>query len=138
MLVHQAATAAKVSKPLDFWIHFSGGAAIAYFLYHAIQAFPAWLKTSSRLGDILFAFALALVTGLCWEFGELASDAIFGTRIQKDVHETLRDLIADTLGAALILALMALWNTYRERRRRKVTITPRPASPSRPAPDSGM
>jgi uncharacterized membrane protein YjdF len=88
-------------------MHFSGGMAIAYFLYRGMGAFPEFLRVASGWGNYLFAFALATVVGVFWEFAELASDVFLGSTIQKSVHETMRDLIADVLGALLALGILA-------------------------------
>lgn len=108
LILHAIVAKTPWRGPLDFWMHFSGGMAIAYFLFYAIQAFPQVLRTASVLGDYLFAFSLAAVVGLFWEFGELASDVFLDTEIQKSVLETLRDLIADVTGATLALCLVFL------------------------------
>lgn len=115
VLAHQCVAGTKWSKPLDFWMHFSGGAAIAFFLFHSLRAFPQWFKTSTILGDLLFAFGLALAIGVFWELGEWASDLVLHTQIQKYVHEILKDLLADTCGAISSLALILLVHLGRSR-----------------------
>ena len=107
LVLHAVVAETPLRKPLDFWMHFSGGVAIAYFLFHAIDCFEEFLGVRS-FGRYLFAFALACTVGLFWEFGELFSDVFLGTHIQKSVHETMSDLIADTLGAILVLVIIGL------------------------------
>lgn len=93
---------------LDFWIHFSGGAAIAYFLFVAIETLQQSVGRVTVAAQTLFAFALACTVGLFWEFGELASDVFLGTHIQKDLRNTMSDLIADASGAVLALGVVAV------------------------------
>jgi uncharacterized membrane protein YjdF len=71
----------------------------------AIQALRLWLGESTLLGRVIFAFCAALTIGVFWEFAELASDVFLGTHIQKSIWETMRDLIADSTGAALALGI---------------------------------
>lgn len=90
---------------LDFLMHYSGGVAITFFLWHALDCFARWLGSLTPLARYLFTFALACTVGLFWEFAELFSDVFFHTRIQFSVRETMRDLIADATGAATTLTL---------------------------------
>ena len=108
LVLHAVVAETPLRKPLDFWMHFSGGVAIAYFLFHAIDCFEEFLGVRTCFGRYLFAFALACTVGLFWEFGELFSDVFLGTHIQKSIHETMSDLIADTLGAIVSLLLISL------------------------------
>lgn len=93
-------------QPLDFVMHYSGGVAIAYFLWHALDCFASWLGALTAFARYLFTFALACTVGLFWEFMELAMDVIYHTHIQHSVHETMRDLIADATGALTTLVLI--------------------------------
>ncbi|HVF70478.1 MAG TPA: hypothetical protein VM940_02620 [Chthoniobacterales bacterium] len=123
LIFHAAVAKTPWRQPLDFAMHFSGGAAIAYFLFEAQDHFRGFLAPPSPFGRYLFAFALACTVGLFWEFGELFSDWFLHTHIQKSLHETMRDLIADTGGAVTSLLVLALLrclakspNQARERR----------------------
>ena len=93
-------------QPLDFVMHYSGGVAIAYFLWHGLDCFASWLGALTAFARHLFTFALACTVGLFWEFMELAMDVIHHTHIQHSVHETMRDLIADATGALTTLVLI--------------------------------
>ena len=79
-IIHAVVARTPYRKPLDFWMHFSGGMAIAYFWFHALACFARWLGTPTPAGRYLFSFALACTVGLFWEFAELASDAFLATR----------------------------------------------------------
>ncbi|MBE2284199.1 MAG: hypothetical protein IAE77_12150 [Prosthecobacter sp.] len=93
-------------QPLDFVMHYSGGVAISYFLWHALDCFASWFGTLTAFARYLFTFALACTVGLFWEFAELLSDVVYHTHIQHSIHETMRDLIADATGAMTTLALV--------------------------------
>jgi len=50
----------------------------------------------------LFSFMFALSLGALWEIFEFAGDGILGTKMQKNgLHDTMWDLIVDTVGAFL-------------------------------------
>ena len=116
LIAHQVISRSAYRQPLDFAMHFSGGMAIAYFLYHALRLFGPVLGELRLVGRYLFSFALACTIGLFWEFGELFSDVFLRTRIQRSIGETMRDLIADTTGALLTLVLIAIASALRRRR----------------------
>lgn len=113
LVFHAAVAKTALREPMDFTIHFSGGAAIAFFVFNAIELLPTWFGRLTTFGHHLFSFAMACTVGLFWEFGELASDVFRGTHIQISVHETLRDLIADTCGAVTALTLVFLVRRFR-------------------------
>jgi len=103
LTLHQAVLCTPWRQPLDFAMHFSGGAAIAFFLWHAIDGFARWLDALTPFARYLFAFTPACTVGLFWEFAELYSDAVHHTHIQHSVHETMRDLFANATGALTTL-----------------------------------
>lgn len=95
-------------EPLDFTIHFLGGAAIAYFFFYALQYLERLVGPTSGFGRYLFAYALACAEGLNWEFVERFYDVYLHTHIQQSVQETMSDLIGDACGAASGLLLLFL------------------------------
>jgi hypothetical protein len=113
LILHRLVLKSPWRQPLDFWMHFSGGMAAAYLSWHALECFARWLGTPTRLGHLLFSFALACTIGLFWEFAELASDVLRGTRIQHDLRETMSDLVADACGATLSLMLVQAFRMLR-------------------------
>ena len=117
LVAHQIISRGAYRQQLDFLIHFCGGMAIAFFAYHALGCFAAWFGELRPLGRYLFSFAVACTVGLFWEFGELLSDVFLQTRIQRTIHETMRDLIADTTGALLSLGVVALVQLLRRKAR---------------------
>ena len=105
LLAHHFIRSSVWRQPLDFAMHFSGGVAMGYVMFHALVSYERWLGQVTLMGRLLFSFALALTVGVFWEFAELASDFFLHTHIQRSIWETLRDLIADSCGAVLALAL---------------------------------
>ncbi|WP_395742232.1 hypothetical protein [Prosthecobacter sp.] len=116
LIFHRAIMFTPWRKPLDFVMHYSGGVAIAFFLWHALDCFAHWFGQLTAFARYLFTFALACTVGLFWEFAELYSDVFHGTHIQQSVRETLRDLIADATGALTTLALVWLVRCRRAKR----------------------
>lgn len=108
LIFHRAIQHTIYRQPLDFVMHYSGGVAIAFFLWHALECFAHWLGHLTPFARYLFTFALACTVGLFWEFAELFSDIVFHTHIQFSVRETMRDLIADATGALTTLTLLWL------------------------------
>lgn len=108
VLLHQIVLRTPFRQPMDFTMHFLGGAAIAFFFFHALNFAQSVLGMNTLTGRFLFSFTLACTVGLFWEFGELLSDFYLHTHIQKTVRETLSDLFADATGAITSLALVLL------------------------------
>lgn len=108
LVFHQAIMRTPYRQQLDFVMHYSGGVAIAYFFWHALDCFASWFGTLTVFARYLFTFALACTMGLFWEFAELYSDVVYHTRIQHSIRETMRDLIADATGALTTLTLVFL------------------------------
>ncbi|RCV63382.1 hypothetical protein C5S53_14095 [Methanophagales archaeon] len=56
------------------------------------------------------AFAVVVITmasGVVWELGEWASDALFGLGAQWSLHDTMTDLLVDTIGG-IFMALVGI------------------------------
>lgn len=113
LVLHQAVMRTPWRQALDFAMHYSGGVAISFFLWHALHYLASWFGTLTSFGRYLFTFALTCTVGLFWEFAELASDVFYHTHIQQSIHETLRDLIADASGALTTLALVFVARCFR-------------------------
>jgi uncharacterized membrane protein YjdF len=107
LVAHHFIRSATWRQQVDFCMHFSGGMAMGYLMLHALRHYEPWLGRVTLLGRWIFSFSLALTIGVMWEFLEMASDALLGTHIQLSIWETLRDLIADCLGA--LFALLLSW-----------------------------
>ncbi|OYW72145.1 MAG: hypothetical protein B7Z37_25805 [Verrucomicrobia bacterium 12-59-8] len=117
LVLHQAVLQTPWRQQLDFLMHYSGGVAIAFFLWHALDCFAHWFGQLTAFARYLFTFALACTVGLFWEFAELYSDVVYGTHIQRTIRETLRDLIADATGALTTLALVLLVRCFTLKKR---------------------
>ena len=113
VVLHSVVAKTPLRAPLDFTIHFLGGASMAFFCFHALECGAALFGEIRPPARHLFSFALACTVGLFWEFGELASDVFRHTHIQISLHETMSDLIADTTGAMLALSLVGLFRRWR-------------------------
>jgi uncharacterized membrane protein YjdF len=94
------------SDPLNGVVHFSGGAAAAYFIFHAAIYFERWLGKLAPIAHILLAFGLTCAIAIGWEIAEFAFDQLMRTRIQMDLVDTMRDLICGVLGAMSALAFV--------------------------------
>ncbi len=107
LALHQQVLRTPWRQQLDFAMHFSGGVAISFFIWHALDCFAHWFGTLTAFARYLFTFSLACTVGLFWEFAELCSDVFRHTHIQHSIHETMRDLAADATGA--LLTLLGIW-----------------------------
>lgn len=63
-------------------------------------------------GIAVVTFALGLAVGALWEIAEWASDGLFGTDLSQGNTDTVGDLLADTVGAALGAGLLVVWTRY--------------------------
>lgn len=62
---------------------------------------------SGRIFAALFAFSFSLAAGGVWEIYEYTIDSFFGTQYQGvGIHDTMRDIILDTLGALVFSCLL--------------------------------
>jgi len=105
LIFHQKIMHAPNRQQLDFVMHYSGGVAISFFLWHTLDCFAHRFGQLTVFARYLFTFTLACTVGLFWEFAELFSDVMLGSHIQYNVRETMRDLIADATGALTTLTL---------------------------------
>lgn len=90
-------------RSLDFLIHFLGGAAIAYFLSHALAI---WKSTFENLGFFarsLTVFCFTCTVALFWEFAEFLSGSLTGIYTQLSLEETMGDLFMGCLGAGAFI-----------------------------------
>ncbi len=108
LIFHQVILHTPYRQQLDFVMHYSGGVAIAFFFWHTLDCCAHWFGRLTSFARYLFTFALACTMGLFWEFAELFSDVVYGSHIQHNVRETMRDLIADATGALTTLTLLWL------------------------------
>ena len=116
LVFHSVIQRTSLRQPLDFTVHYLGGAAIGFFFFHALECFERLLGRTTLAGRLLFSYGLACTGGVFWEFGELASDVFRHTHIQVSIHETMSDLIADATGAATSLAIVFLTTIFGRKR----------------------
>ena len=89
---------------LNHFIHFLGGAAVAFFFLRAVEIGAAQSELKLPPGtSYAIAFMAACCAALFWEIGEFTADRMLHTRIQENVIETMLDLIAGASGAAVLL-----------------------------------
>lgn len=93
---------------LDWLLHFLGGAATAFFLFHAARLLTQVLGHFRMPTHYLLAFGLTCAIAVGWEIVEFLSDQILGTQVQHSLSETMWDLICGVLGAAFSLVCVLL------------------------------
>lgn len=108
LLVHQISMRTPWRSELNWTIHFLGGAAAAYFLFHAARTFARELGPLRPITHHLLAFALAAVVALSWEFAEFVIDHLWRWRLQQSLTDTMGDLFFGMLGALCALVVVAL------------------------------
>lgn len=119
LLLHQLSMRSVWRSELNWVIHYLGGAAAAYFLYHALHVFVRELGPLRRPAHHLLAFALTAVVALGWEFAEFAIDHLLRWRLQQSLTDTMGDLFFGLLGALTALAMVALREANRPVARRR-------------------
>jgi len=112
LLLHAIVAKTPWRERLDFTIHGSGGAAIAYFIFEAIACLPSFFGRPNALVHYLLAFTSACTVGVFWEFSERFADVHLHRHIQQSLEETMSDLAADAVGAALVLTLIGIMRRF--------------------------
>jgi hypothetical protein len=100
---------------VDPIMHFSGGAAVAYFVRRGCAVGRRFVGAPTPLAVDLLSFGLASVAALFWEFAERLSDVYLGTHAHTSVRGTLRDLELGVTGAVVYLLLARLAGRPRSR-----------------------
>ena len=72
LLLHAIIEKTSLRTPLDFSIHFLGGASMAFFFFHALDCFEAMLGTTTAFTRYLFSFSFACTGSACF-WGSLES-----------------------------------------------------------------
>lgn len=107
LVAHQISMRTPWRSDLNWTIHFLGGAAAAYFVYHAARTYARELGPLRPLAHHLLAFALASVVAIGWEFAEFVIDHLWRWRLQQSLTDTMGDLFFGMLGAICALGLLA-------------------------------
>jgi hypothetical protein len=63
-------------------------------------------------GIFVVTVALGIAIGGLWEIVEWTSDRLFGSELQEDNDDTVRDLMADSVGALCGAALLVCWARF--------------------------
>jgi hypothetical protein len=87
--------------PLDIPMHLFGGVAMAYFLAWCFAALPedAIARSLRPMAEVVLVVSLTATSSVLWEFAEFTSDALFGTRAQLGLDDTLLDMALGIAGA---------------------------------------
>jgi hypothetical protein len=92
---------------LDDVMHIAGGIAIAWFfltLWRAALASGAAGRPAPALTPLLI-LSLTALAALGWEVAEYLSDHLLGTTLQKNLDDTMSDMMYGILGGALLVVL---------------------------------
>jgi len=109
LVVHEVAARMFKHEPyVDPVMHFLGGSAIAFFVYRVCRIGGRFLGAPSRLAIDLLAFGLTSSVALMWEFGEVLSVRVLGSRAHTSAADTLRDLLLGMIGAIVCLGAIRL------------------------------
>ena len=94
----------------DMPLHFLGGLSIAVFVSGAFRLLSREAADASRaqLLELVLIVSLTAAAAVFWEFGEFASDQLFGTGLQGSLMNTMWDMILGMAGA-LVVAGVRLW-----------------------------
>jgi hypothetical protein len=88
---------------------------VAYIALARLEVLPDPRDDTSTphyVGIFVVTFALGVAIGALWEIVEWASDNTLGSSLQLDNDDTVGDLIADSLGAAVGGAGLVAWTVY--------------------------
>ncbi len=99
-----------LTQRFDHLLHFTGGAAMAWFLFGLIALLPFQVTGVPKWVHHLIAFSSACTVAVFWEFAEFASDQLLGTAIQQSLSETVLDLLFGVLGAGATLLMAAAFS----------------------------
>ena len=98
-----------VWPPWDTVVHFYSGFLVAWVVLFALRTavhrtgtpLPTWARAALTLTSGVFGAVL-------WEISEFTSDLVIGTNAQLTNEDTMVDLIAGTVSAALVACWVAV------------------------------
>ena len=93
---------------VDPVMHFSGGGAAAYFFWRGGLIAARQIGTPTRLGLDLFALGLTCMVAVFWEFAEYFVNVNFGSRMERGLGNSLRDLAIGVTGALTYIGVNRL------------------------------
>jgi hypothetical protein len=84
--------------------HFFASALIAFIALttvYLLDLYWSGLHTDLR-GMIFVTIVFTMAVGVAWEIGEFGMDQVFGTHEQRDLYDTMTDLIVDTIAGIIV------------------------------------
>lgn len=93
---------------LDIPTHFCGGMAITYFYLVAVVHSQNLVDVFPRLIQLILSLGLAAISAVIWEFLEFSSDALWNTKMNLGVSDTLSDLFFGLLGGIVVITFAAI------------------------------
>jgi hypothetical protein len=86
----------------DKWVHTYSGVFLAWLGFFAVQQAEVTTKgTAPKWLSIVMGIATALAFAALWEIGEFWSDHTLGTHTQPNLEDTIIDMVAAGVGAAI-------------------------------------
>lgn len=98
----------------DSALHFAVPLATVFMLFALSQA-TDWIWNWKRVSPLevgIYLFSMTVALSACWEIMEFGMDQIAGTREQDNNFDTMIDLIADVMGAAIGAVVIAFTTRY--------------------------
>jgi hypothetical protein len=117
VIMHLVLAAFGLTQKFDYFLHFLGGASIAYFLFGFIALLPSRIAGIPQWAHYLLAFTSACTVAVFWELAEFALDRFQGTSIQQGLSETMLDLLFGVVGAMAGLLCVAAFRKLFPKRR---------------------
>lgn len=93
---------------LDIPTHFCGGMAITYFYMVAVAHSQNLLDPFPKLIQLILSLGLTAISAVIWEFLEFSSDAMWNTKMNLGVSDTLSDLFFGLLGGIVVITFAAM------------------------------
>jgi hypothetical protein len=106
--LHWVVSVLGVREAADNLVHFCGGAAIAFFAWHACRAFAPWIGMVRPAAWHAAAFMVACTAAVFVEIFEFGSDQLLGTKVQHSLFETMMDLVSGVAGGIAALVAVAV------------------------------
>ena len=84
--------------------HFFTSALIAFIALTTVYLLDEyWLGLHTDLRGMIFVTIIfTMAVGVTWEIGEFGIDQFFGTHEQRDLYDTMTDLIVDTIAGVVV------------------------------------
>lgn len=98
----------------DTALHFAVPLATVFMLFALSQA-TDWIWNWTRVSPLevgIYLFSMTVALSTCWEIMEFGMDQLAGTREQDNNFDTMIDLVADVLGAAIGAVVVAFTTRY--------------------------